>query len=625
MIRQCRTLAIALAALSVGLNAESVAALAAPGASFDYLYIESNEGGSSGGHAAIRFGSKTYHFQNRNGLLVLDREPTREFLHAYALVNNRTIHSSRVALAAPEARRLRSAFDRRYRIQERQRDTTTALAEDRALLSGWQDPDQGGPPIPALGYFAEPSTAEPPESAALVALRERSAARYGPNFRAERRTHARAQLRVIRSEDPASWPAPPPRHIHDDPPFAYPWARHYLDVASGVGAVDVLEAGSALAADALIAPAGPSHWLDVAEIRRLRAARADLEARLVGLAGSLRADWGRPFLISLARLLALDEALARGRLVVLAVLPEDARRLEHRVLADRLDLVGEMVLAGHEQIEAARLAWLEGGALRERDQARLEEAVTRVHELEQSVREGRGLRLARGRLIPSRAGHTRTRLPRLEDAARIATHLSRVIEREQRHRSAMNDLYHYQLITRNCVAELFHTINAGLGGSVEASDRSLGGHIAGDRGLSFIPFVSALVVDREYRVVGQRVVPSYRELRLAEMRREESAFWVALRESNTLTARSYRRGHQDSYFVFFTDDTLLLRPLFGAVNLVAASFESLWGLLRLPLDRGDTLSSGLEGALMSLPELVFWNIRKGTNDWVAAHPQSLDD
>jgi len=36
-----------------------------PEASFDYLYIESNEGGSSGGHTAIRFGSDVYHFQKR--------------------------------------------------------------------------------------------------------------------------------------------------------------------------------------------------------------------------------------------------------------------------------------------------------------------------------------------------------------------------------------------------------------------------------------------------------------------------------------------------------------------------------------------------------------------------------
>ena len=113
-------------------------------------------------------------------------------------------------------------------------------------------------------------------------------------------------------------------------------------------------------------------------------------------------------------------------------------------------------------------------------------------------------------------------------------------------------------------------------------------------------------------------------MQLQSMRRQENAWWVALRESNTLTARSYRRGHGDSYFLFFTDDQPLLRPVFGAFNLLAATFESLVGLAWAPVDRGDTLVSGLEGMVVSLPELAFWNIRKGSNDWVAPQPQPLD-
>jgi hypothetical protein len=396
-------------------------------------------------------------------------------------------------------------------------------------------------------------------------------------------------------------------------------------VATSVAAVEVLEACTPLNESTLVAPRGPSYWLGPEEIRQLGETRNDLEASLVRLAGSPRPDWGRPFLIGLARLLALDQSLAVGRLVVLDVLPEDAHRLEHRALSGRLDLVGEMVLAGQEQIEDARRAWVESGASDERQQTRVEESVSRVHELTQSLREGRGLRIARGSLIPSRPGRTRARLPRIEDPSRIGDHLARLAARQERHRSAMDGLYHYQLITKNCVSELFHTLNDALGRSKAASQAVLGGHVDGQDGLAFIPFVSAHAVDRSYRVVEHHVVPSYREIRLKQMRQQEGAFWVALRESNTLTARSYRRAYRDSYFVFFTDDTLLLRPIFGAVNLVAATFETLWGLVRLPVDRGDTLTSGLTGALVSLPELAFWNIRKGSNNWVAPRPQSLDD
>jgi hypothetical protein len=64
--------------------------------------------------------------------------------------------------------------------------------------------------------------------------------------------------------------------------------------------------------------------------------------------------------------------------------------------------------------------------------------------------------------------------------------------------------------------------------------------------------------------------------------------------------------------VFFTDDTVALRPLLGAANLVAAAGASVAGLVTMPLDHGARLRAGLRGALFSLPELAFVNIRKGS-------------
>ena len=41
------------------------------------------------------------------------------------------------------------------------------------------------------------------------------------------------------------------------------------------------------------------------------------------------------------------------------------------------------------------------------------------------------------------------------------------------------------------------------------------------------------------------------------------------------------------------------------------------GLLWLPFDSGHLLDTALRGALFSLPELAFQNIRKGTFEWIA--------
>ena len=187
----------------------------------------------------------------------------------------------------------------------------------------------------------------------------------------------------------------------------------------------------------------------------------------------------------------------------------------------------------------------------------------------------------------------------------------------------MRELHRYELVTRNCVTAIFDTLNESFGNSGELSREELGGYITGRRSLSFIPFLSASKVNDDYRVVAHETIWSYRQAGLREMRQTENTVWVALRESNTLTAKSYRRRSADSFFLFFTDETVLLRPLFGAFNLVAGLGESLVGLVTAPVDRGRILTQGLRGTFVSLPELAFWNIRKGSNDWIPPEHREL--
>jgi len=96
----------------------------------------------------------------------------------------------------------------------------------------------------------------------------------------------------------------------------------------------------------------------------------------------------------------------------------------------------------------------------------------------------------------------------------------------------------------------------------------------------------------------------------------EDHLLVFLRESNAVTSTVYRRNPHDSYFLFFTDDTVATRPIFGAVNLLAGVGAGVAGLALLPFDGGHTLARGFRGALFSLPELAFFNVRKGTFEYV---------
>ena len=194
--------------------------------------------------------------------------------------------------------------------------------------------------------------------------------------------------------------------------------------------------------------------------------------------------------------------------------------------------------------------------------------------------------------------------------------------REAEYAARLQRLYGYHLFTRNCVTEIFREIDLALAQAPDArvavreeSMRRLGGHVE-MTGLRFIPAVSADTVADTYTVSETIAIPSYRQARLARLYREEPPLRVFLRESNTLTSTLYQRNPEDSYFLFFTDDTLAARPLFGMLNLATGLGATLAGVATLPFDRGKTLWAGLKGVVFSLPELAFFNIRKGSFDYI---------
>ena len=107
---------VALVVLTTGLVAAAPARAGELDASIDYLYIEANEGGASGGHAAVRLGDRTYHFQYAaSGYLEISRHDSAEFLREYALFRNRDIEASRIAVSRETFASVREGFNRRYR------------------------------------------------------------------------------------------------------------------------------------------------------------------------------------------------------------------------------------------------------------------------------------------------------------------------------------------------------------------------------------------------------------------------------------------------------------------------------------------------------------------------------
>jgi hypothetical protein len=207
--------------------------------------------------------------------------------------------------------------------------------------------------------------------------------------------------------------------------------------------------------------------------------------------------------------------------------------------------------------------------------------------------------------------------------------LAAAAEREAAQLAGLKHLYGYNLFTRNCVTEIFRTIEAALrrdllarepalaGAALRARVRRasverLGGYVEPAGAMSFIPAVSAAIVQAGYAVSDVVELPSYRKAQLGRMYERENPVWVFLRESNTLTSTLYRKAADDSAFLFFTDNAPAARPVFGTLNVITGLGVAAAGLAMLPLDRGELLTSGLKGAFFSLPELAFFNIRKGS-------------
>jgi len=631
--------------------AASPARSAAP-RSIEYLTIDANEGTSAGGHAAIRFAERIYHFQNADGgHLRIFRENSESFLRHYAMLENRTIHLSRIEVSDDTYSRLAERFDQLHLLQGRQFDLLEAAREDRELLdallgrkreaNAGDSRSRGSLQLAAVGFFLPDRPGIPygsgmdgarsmsESSPALVALRERVAAVHGGDHLEGRIEEVRDALLHLAPEEGDFAAEDFSDRAH--PVATYPFARQYADRMIGLLALEVLRTAAPLRPETFSAPGDEEFRLAKGELSRLRAYARSLEADLVDLTGSSRPDWGWPLLVGMARLIALEATLETGRWVFLDAFPADSRVVEADRLRDRRDIARAMLAHARADFRSARASLIAEEVTDERRYAAVEAAANRTQEWRRGVFEGRDVRVAPGPLVPATpAIRSDLIVPALSEGD-LESALAKAAARERALAARIGRLYGYNLVTKNCVSEIFRNIGIAFeatgsagrpaldseGGIQAESSRRLGGYLPPRGTLAFIPFVSARAVNGTYRVAERIEIPSYRKARLEEMYERESRIAVYLRESNTLTSTLYERNPGDSFFLLFTDDAVLPRPIFGVVNLVAGLGESALGLLRLPLDGGRTLRSGLRGAFVSLPELVFFNIRKGTYEYVA--------
>ena len=541
------------------------------------------------------------------------RDDWSDFLFRYSMLENRGVRVSDVAVTAETQNALRDEFTRRFLVQSAQFDALAALGDDVRLLSALTAPGAPALEVPALAYFlgdggeSEVARRDDGRPAALAAVRQCVEREHGPDFLAARVEATTVALRALRPEADAY--APVTLSAVEYPPFKPAYSSRYLDLFSQLQALRLLQRSAGVQARLLRAPAGDAFVLDTAQAARLAEIAGVLRRDLCALSASSGAGSGSALLIGMARLAALDASLERGRWVLLDVHVRDARTapLPRGEIRERYLDALETESAGN--FARRRDEFLAAAGYHELGYAAVEDAGNRLLEA-RAARAGAPLRLADPRPLPLRAARRDDLVFPRWDAAEGGQHLAAAEGAEARLGSQLEDLYAYDLIRRNCVSEIFDVIAAAL---PDADPRRLGGHVTTSANLNFIPIASAAAVETNYRVVEREQHASYRQTRIERMAQQEASWRVRLRESNTLTSEAYRPGVGDSEFLFFTQDEVAPRPILGVANVVWALGQTVAGVITAPLEGSGRVERGVRGVAFSLPELVFVNLRKGTN------------
>lgn len=575
-------------------------------ASVALLYLESNVGTASGGHVALRIGEDVFHYQHdAEGFVALTRDDWTRFRIAYNDRDNRNIHIARMSFGRADAERIRAHFVRLHLVQRAHLDFLEALRQDaewlRLLATG------GTPGIEGAGLFRP----GPGGAREFVALRRAIAARYGEHYLPRTRHGLEARLASL-------FPVSPDASLPDVDPgrfAAYPltFSAAYRELAARVAALAVLSGAWCLDDGVLLDPLsdgelGRGGGLKVHERARLEELAHRFEQASLSLLATQRTDGGYALLLALARLGAVHRSLAQDRLLLvdpfhglaLPPLPGSASRAASPWAEARF----------RQRFETTRRDYFR---LDEPDEASLnvlENAAARYHYVRRELSTRARFAFPSERIVPA-AARPVVPAPGAGSPVAVRLQVETAEERYRVFRDKIRLIYAYHLIERNCATELMRALNAAFPGE-QRSPRAAGAPQYPEAGFAFIPFRLFDEISARADGADRTLLPSYRNRALAAFSARENPLWVHLTEATTATSALYERRRGDTLFLFFTEDWPWLRPLFGTVNLGYGLLNAGGGVFTAAIDGGERLDEGLRGALFSLPELLFFNIRKGS-------------
>ena len=588
--------------------------------SFDFIYINSSVDMAAGGHTAVRFDETIYHFQYySDGYFLLAKDRWADFRYDYNDLQNRTINIVSIPLNDEVFTKIKQQFNRRYILQEKRIRSLEQLYREKRYFTNILN-QEANFIVPGLGFFSTELTGAP----FAGDLHKIIVDRLGSQHLKKLQNDLHYDLQNVPHRK--STAAPGKKHLdlyRASPPSANAFLD-YSDTRAMQEALAVLIEERPVLSEALFTSPGHLSPLTPAEINKLAEYRARTVESIVTLLQPETGFDAQILLVQMARYQALSHAIKQKIPVTLDPFTRESDYisvdyLQTTKVATQLSSLPNKPVVPRSYFEElqyqrirdahiARKTFFEGDKDPDIAYSMMEKAFGELWELFHIEENQEYIRVEAGNRLPDRAlflidnpGFDTSELKnRLAEIEQDIAHLT----------TLLLNTYTYNLVTKNCVTELFETLYSTFTAEDEAK-KELNGYLVPGEYFSFVPFLSYHLVQDLFSGTSVESIPSYR-IRKASLLYQQEGIWSVITESNTLTSTLYYPWEHDSTFLFFTDDVFLLRPLYGIGNLAYAALASLGGVVKAPFDNSTLLKRSLKGMLFSLPEIGFVNIRKGT-------------
>ncbi|MBE7412613.1 MAG: hypothetical protein L6Q54_10160 [Leptospiraceae bacterium] len=575
----------------------------------EYLYIDSNTGQSSGGHTAIKVGNLVYHFQHYpDKIFRIVREKWSEFRFIYNVIDNRTIRSNQIEVSQETYNLIRDNLNKTYLIQNKHLTNYSNFFNDRILIEAFQEKDHRIR-LRGAGYFSEFKK----QSSDLNFISNLIEKKYGSQFITKKIKFVKNNIRNIKI-----FIHPLKNEIASPKKNEYPFSEetfsevfinnsHLLEAFLAIDERRELKPQSFFYADDL--------KLTDKDIEKMNLYSKNLENQIVELVNFDRKGSGYSLLVALARYLVIKKSIQENRLYFLDCFDSRHSLISRKAIRASLEIhpLQKETFSYYKVLKEKIFVKEE---FDEFDYSMLEDSANRHNEMIKGVVGFEPIRTTYEKLLPYKEKEIQIFSPTIYSDEEVSEFHKIAKFKEEEYLKKIQQIYNYDLFLRNCVTEIFDTLNSYFIHGEKESKFRLGGYIQGKDTLVFVPFISSFKVSKTYKIHKLEDLFSYRRLKVKQMKETENSIKVFFRESNIFTSSFYKRNPEDSFFIFFTDEEILPRPIFGVVNFFAGIAETLYGVVLLPFDRGETFVKGIKGMFFSVPEIFFINIRKGTFTYI---------